>query len=427
MKNYWLFFVLKRFNSAGKVRSTFIVNLFPVLGICFGVMVLIVVLSVMNGFQRGYIDTVIEVSSSHVRLEGKIEDLKKLEEITSYKSFVVFTEEQVLLQGKNGREGVALIRSVESNILKKDVGFKEKIKMVQGEFDLGETQKRIIKIVLGDELAKQLSLKVADTVRVLATSGSSCSDLFPEDVELFVSGLFKTGYYEIDSNFAFIDLSLSSQLFGERNSYFANVKLENEDEDVLYVSNIKKNKNEVNSKTWREYNRAFFGALKIEKNVMMLLVVLIFLVVAVNIYNGMRRSIYEKREDISTLMALGATNRSIKGLFVISGFLIGMFGSLLGLFLGLFVSIHINDVFSIIEMVVNGTIHIFSLFLEDRLSDDFAIFNTTYFYMEKVPIKMFFNEIFFVFLFGLASSTFAAVIATKKVMEIKLAEILRYE
>ena len=427
MKNYWLFFVLKRFNSAGKVRSTFIVNLFPVLGICFGVMVLIVVLSVMNGFQRGYIDTVIEVSSSHVRLEGKIEDLKKLEEITSYKSFVVFSEEQVLLQGKNGREGVALIRSVESNILKKDVGFKEKIKMVQGEFDLGETQKRIIKIVLGDELAKQLSLKVADTVRVLATSGSSCSDLFPEDVELFVSGLFKTGYYEIDSNFAFIDLSLSSKLFGERNSYFANVKLENEDEDVLYVSNIKKNKNEVNSKTWREYNRAFFGALKIEKNVMMLLVVLIFLVVAVNIYNGMRRSIYEKREDISTLMALGATNRSIKGLFVISGFLIGMFGSLLGLFLGLFVSIHINDVFSIIEMVVNGTIHIFSLFLEDRLSDDFAIFNTTYFYMEKVPIKMFFNEIFFVFLFGLASSTFAAVIATKKVMEIKLAEILRYE
>ena len=390
-------------------------------------MVLIVVLAVMNGFQRGYIDTVIEVSSAHMRLEGKIEDLKHLRKNSSYKSFVIFNEEQVLLQGKNSRQSVAMFRAVEPNILEEDIGFREKMNMVQGKFDLGNDAGQLIKIVLGYELARHLGVGVADKVSVLATSGSSSSDLFPTDVELFVVGLFKTGYYEIDSNFAFIDLTASNKLFGDVDSYFANVKFENENEDILYASGMAKGVGSVKCKTWREYNRAFFGALKIEKNMMMLLIVLIFLVVSVNIYNGMRRSIYERREDISVLLAFGTTYDNIKVMFLITGFAIGIFGAILGLFLGLFVSIHINDLFSFVEYFVNGVIHSLSLFLENEDARNFAIFDKTYFYMEKVPVKIFFNEIFFVFLFALASSTFSTLVATKKVMETKLSEILRYE
>ncbi|MGP1438993.1 MAG: ABC transporter permease, partial [Treponema sp.] len=170
MKNYWLFFVLKRFNA----RGFFIANLFPTLGIGFGVTVLIVVLAVMNGFQRGYIDTVIEVSSAHVRLEGKQKELEAIEQLGGYKSFVIFKEEQALLQGRRGNQSTAMIRSLEKDVLLKDIGFKEAVKIEKGTFDIeGLDDKKNPKIVLGYELARKLSMRVGDFVQVLATSGTS--------------------------------------------------------------------------------------------------------------------------------------------------------------------------------------------------------------------------------------------------------------
>lgn len=292
MKTYWLFFVLKRFNA----RTSFISSLFPMLGIGFGATVLVVVLAVMNGFQRGYIDTVIEVSSAHVRLEGEKKDLKSVEEMLGYKSFVLFKEEQALLQGKRGNQSTVMIRSIEKDVLSKDIGFKNAVKMKKGNFDIeGLDNEGTPKIVLGYELARKLGIKVAEHVQVLATSGTSETELFPENLSLLVTGLFKTGYYEIDANFAFMDLDNASLLFGEDSSFFANVKLDNDNSDMVYINKVKRAGTKLKALSWREYNRAFFGALKIEKNVMMLLIVLIFLVVGVNIYNGMRRSIYEKK------------------------------------------------------------------------------------------------------------------------------------
>ena len=424
MKTYWLFFVLKRFNA----RTSFISSLFPMLGIGFGATVLVVVLAVMNGFQRGYIDTVIEVSSAHVRLEGEKKDLKSVEEMLGYKSFVLFKEEQALLQGKRGNQSTVMIRSIEKDVLSKDIGFKNAVKMKKGNFDIeGLDNEGTPKIVLGYELARKLGIKVAEHVQVLATSGTSETELFPENLSLLVTGLFKTGYYEIDANFAFMDLDNASLLFGEDSSFFANVKLDNDNSYMVYIDKIKKTGTKLKALSWREYNRAFFGALKIEKNVMMLLIVLIFLVVGVNIYNGMRRSIYEKKEDIAVLLSMGAKPQDIKNIFILSGFTTGLFGSCFGLVMGLLLSLNINKIFSFIENIVTLIMGVFSILVENAQGETFAIFDTTYFYMDKVPIKLFFLEMFFVFLFGLCSATFAALIATKKIIDIKPAEILRYE
>ena len=160
---------------------------------------------------------------------------------------------------------------------------------------------------------------------------------------------------------------------------------------------------------------------------MMLLIVLIFLVVGVNIYNGMRRSIYEKKEDIAVLLSMGAKPQDIKNIFILSGFTTGLFGSCFGLVMGLLLSLNINKIFSFIENIVTLIMGVFSILVENAQGETFAIFDTTYFYMDKVPIKLFFLEMFFVFLFGLFSATFAALIATKKIIDIKPAEILRYE
>ena len=424
MKSYWLFFVLKRFNT----RSSFISSIFSILGIGFGATVLIVVLAVMNGFQRGYIDTVLEVSSAHVRLEGERKELEAVEKASGYKSFVIFKEEQALLQGERGTQSTAMIRLIEKDVLSKDEGFKNAVKMEKGRFDIeGMIDKEKAKIVLGYELARKLSIRVGDSVQVVASSGSSETELFPENLNLLVTGLFKTGYYEIDSNCAFMDLDNCSLLFGEDSFCFANVKLDNENKDLVFISVISKKNSSIKALSWREYNRAFFGALKIEKNVMMLLVVLIFLVVGVNIYNGMRRTIYEKREDIAVLLSMGATPKQIKTIFVFSGFLTGLSGSCFGLFMGLLLSLNINEIFSFIESVVTLIMSVGSILVENVEGDSFAIFNTSYFYMDKVPIRLFLVEMFFVFLFGLCSATFASLIATKKMTEIRPQEILRYE
>jgi len=428
MKSNWLFFVLKKFNTQTRGRVSFITNFFPILGIGFGVTVLIVVLAIMNGFQRGYIDTIIEVSSSHVRLEASLKDLEELRRTSTYKSYVIFNEEQALLQGRGSKQCTAMIRSVEEDILSLDSGFKERTKIVKGSFDIkGLGDDGNYKIILGDELAKKLSIRVGDMLRVLASSGSSETELFPEDSNLLVTGLFKTGYYEIDSNFAFVSLECGTSLFGDVQKYFANVKFDSDTDDLIYVANINEKKPNIKATSWRDYNRAFFGALKIEKNVMMLLIILIFLVVGVNIYNGMRRSIYEKREDISVILSMGAKHRDIKGIFIINGFSIGILGSTFGTFLGLLISININAIFSFIEKCINFITYFASSIAGDNDKGNFAIFNKMYFYMEEVPTKIFFNELFFIFLFALASSTLAAWIATKKVIEICPAEILRYE
>ena len=105
----------------------------------------------------------------------------------------------------------------------------------------------------------------------------------------------------------------------------------------------------------------------------------------------------------------------------------GLFGSCFGLVMGLLLSLNINKIFSLIENIVTLIMSVVSILLENMQGDNFAIFDTSYFYMDKVPCKLFFLEIFFVFLFGLCSATFAALIATKKMTEIQPAEILRYE
>ena len=422
-KTGWIFFVLRRFNYADTGGRSSVSTLFSVLGIAFGVMVLIVVLAVMNGFQRGYIDTILEVSSGHIRLYGTEDELKRAERLNLHKSFLVFREAQTLIRGLNDRQQGVLIRSVEKDVLKKDPGFAQTVRTVFGSFDLSKENS----VVIGYELARQLSLKTGDSVVLVAASGSSQTDIFPENRELTVTGIFKTGYYEVDSSFAFISLESGAAVLGEEKKMYASVKLKNHNRDGLYIASVLKELPGIQAESWRSYNHAFFGALRTEKNMMLVLVVLIFLVVAVNIYNGMRRSIYERREDISVLASMGAHPKHIQFLFIANGFTIGFIGAVAGLLLGLLLSVQINAVFGITETVVNHIMMFFSILTSASGGEEFYIFSPYNFYIEDIPVKIFFAEVFYIFLFGIFSASFAAMTASKRILKLKPAEVLRYE
>jgi lipoprotein-releasing system permease protein len=434
----WVLYVAGRFGTADYRGRSALTSLLSALGIAFGVTALIVILSVMNGFQLGYIENILEVSSAHVRLTGSREDIDRIHSLPGVRSVTVFSESQGLMQGKYARQEGVLLRAVPENILTVDRGFASRMQIPVGDFDIS----REGTVVLGYELAQMLSVKPGDTVSVIAVSGDSSTDLFPENAVLTVSGLYKTGYYAIDSTLAFVSARTAASLAGQpgvpnadQGPHDANqsapvlaaCKLDNPERDAEFLALVAERFPNVKAESWRSYNRAFFGALRVEKNMLFLLVILIFVVVTVNIYNGMRRAVYERREEISVLTALGGSPRLVRAIFIMNGLGIGLSGGVLGLLTGLLVSVRINSVFSLAEKVVNGANHFVSALLALPQGQEFTIFSPEYFYLDKVPIRMLFPEVLFVFLFGVLSAAAAAWMASRSITRLKPAEVLRYE
>ena len=187
----WIVFILQRFNAADTKGRSAITSIFSVLGIAFGVTVLIVILSVMNGFQRGMIDTILQVNSAHVRLSGSAKDVEKAKAHGRYASFYIFSENQTLLQSKPAKQHPALLRAVPKTILGDDTGFSRAVTVTEGVFDLSEP----LSIVLGYELARSLSVQAKDKLSVIALAGGNQTDIFPENITLSVKGIVKTGYH----------------------------------------------------------------------------------------------------------------------------------------------------------------------------------------------------------------------------------------
>lgn len=428
----WIFFVAKRFAHVDTQGRTAFTSFLSALGIAFGVMTLIVIISVMNGFQMGYIESILEVSSYHVRITDTNKAIDPSEVMSKIKqpeitAVIPFMEAQILLGGKNVSQTGALLRAVPADICDQDVSFKDAVHITSGTFDV-ETP---FSIVLGSELARSLSTRVGDSVNLFAVSGGADTELFAADRKYIVSGIFKTGYYEIDASFAFISEQAGYALFGDSAELTYGIKLRNYNNDAQAYSALQTLLPSAHIESWRSFNRSFFGALRVEKNMLFLLVFLIFIVVAVNIFNSMRRTVYERREEISVLSALGAEQRVIQWIFISNGFFIGAGGAFSGLLLGLLISVQINEIFMLIESLVNEVLSFISLLISPSYlagaQGNFSLFSPVYFYITEISARVIFAEVVFITLFGVLSAVTASWIASKGILRITPAEVLRDE
>jgi lipoprotein-releasing system permease protein len=184
--------------------------------------------------------------------------------------------------------------------------------------------------------------------------------------------------------------------------------------------------------SWRDYNRAFFGALRTEKLFMFILVGLIFSVVGLNIFQAQRRSVLERREEIGLFRAVGATDMAVRLIFVWDGCIIGLAGAGIGMLLGLLIACNIAAFFSILEGLVNFLIHILNIIVSpfagaDAAGEGFAIFSPTVFYIKEIPSRLIPHEVLLIFLFGFFSALLAAWFASGRVSRTRPAEVLRYE
>ena len=205
----------------------------------------------------------------------------------------------------------------------------------------------------------------------------------------------------------------------------------NEISNLLSQSGLNLESSDLDLSSWRDYNRAFFSALRTEKLMMFILVGLIFIVVGLNIFQAQRRIVLERREEIGLLRALGASDTAMRLVFVWDGFIIGFTGAALGLGLGLLISFNIQRFFTFLEGTVN-----FIVFAANNLlgwfggtghTEEFAIFSPQIFYIKEIPSRVIPLEALMIFMFGFLSALLAAWFASGKISGTRPAEVLRYE
>jgi len=433
LKKNWIYFIASRYIFKGRGSSPVL----AVLGIAMGVLALIVIIAVMNGFQLGFIESILEISSYHLRLDNvpqeKITELQeKIISVPGIKAAVHFREIQALARGRRTGQQAVLLRGLPENALKLDKSMAEKLEFENGFFDISDENS----VLLGGELARRLGVIYGDRITMYSISGILSADGEGGSLDdLKITGIFRTGYYEYDSNWAFI--SLKNKVFDEDNSDLKiGVKIANRFQDKHLLEQVikilpKNSETEgIKFSSWRDYNRSFFGALRTEKLFMFILVGLIFIVVGLNIFQSQRRSVLQRREEIGLLRAVGGTERDVRFIFVCDGAMIGLSGAGIGLILGLLIASNIARFFNLLESIVNafiGLINILAGFFGAGHAESFAVFSPAIFYIKEIPSRILLHEVVIIFMFGFLSALLAAWIASRKVSRIQPAEVLRYE
>ena len=416
-----------------------------ILGIAVGVLALTVIISVMNGFQLGFIESILEISSYYVRLEspppiGENSILTdKIKALPGVNAVIPFREVQALLRGDWGQQA-AVIRGLYPGAYMEDPGMAEKLIFENGSFDLKDNNS----ILLGAELAGRLHVDTGDTVQLISVSRnaandashsladgnilkeSSDEDSSASELVFTIKGIFRSGFYEYDLGWGFINFDRAGELEGEE--YTLGIKLNDRFQDKKaaaalagLISTDAHGTALPRVKTWRDFNRAFFGALRTEKLFMFILVGLIFIVVGLNIYQAQRRIVLERREEIGLLRAVGGGDRAVRLVFVWDGLIIGLIGAGSGTILGLLICFNIAAVFSTLENAVNAVLYLL------QRGGDFAVFSPAVFYIKELKARVIPHEVLLIFLFGLLSALAAAWFASGKVSRIRPAEVLRYE
>ncbi len=325
-------------------------------GIALGVAALIIVLSVMNGFQRDVRDRMLSVLP-HIELvlPGQAPEVALAQapvlaalarDNAAVEAAAPFVAAQAMLARGQVLSGVQ-IRGIDAaqEAAVSDVAQH----MEQGRLD--DLQPGRFRIVLGKDLARHLGVGPGDTLMVLAPQGSiSPAGFSPRMRQFTVSGWFSSGHYEYDASLAFIDVRDAAAMF--RDSATSGVRLRIHDmhqapvvaralQDSLPAG--------ILAQDWTRNNRTWFAAVQTEKRMMFLILALIVAVAAFNLLSSLVMAVKDKRGDIAILRTLGATPRAIARIFLVQGALIGVVGTLAGVGLGVLVAFNIDVIVPFIE------------------------------------------------------------------------------
>jgi len=347
-------FVGLRYTRA-KRRNHFIsfISLVSMLGIALGVAALIVVLSVMNGFQKELRTRILGVAA-HAQITGAnntLADWRGVAAVAEKNPEVIGSAPYIMAQGLLSHDQIvqgSVVRGIlpEWETRVSDLGGKMKVGRLEN------LRAGAFSIVLGAELARTLSVSVGDKVVLIAPQGRvTPAGIMPRVKQFTVAGIFEAGMYEYDAGLALIHMEDAAKLYS-MGSRVSGVRLKLADMyraplvarelsarfgDDIYISD------------WTRQHANFFRAIQIEKNVMFIILLLIVAVAAFNIVSTLVMAVTDKQADIAILRTLGASPASIMKIFIVQGTLIGVIGTLIGVVVGVVLALNVDVVVPAIE------------------------------------------------------------------------------
>ncbi len=354
------YFIGTRYLKA-KQKQAFIsiITVLSVAGVTVGVMALIVVIAVMSGFEDDLKSRILGVESHLVLMRhgGAFSDyqpvIEKMEAVEGIEAVTPFIYTQVMLRSAHGVSG-AVFRGIDpdsaTSVIK---GIETGVLSVQPAGSEQESpDMRIPGIILGKELARSLHVLKGDMVQVITTKGLiSPTGHVPTMRRFVVKGYFETGMYEYDGSMAYVNLGDAQKILRMKGSISG---IEARVTDIYKAREVGERVVETLGypywvRDWMQMNRNLFSALKLEKTVMFIILALIILVAAFNIASSLIMMVMEKTKDIAILKAMGATDRSIRKIFVYKGMLIGAIGTFLGVVIG-FIMCALLEKYKFIEL-----------------------------------------------------------------------------
>ena len=330
-----------------------VISIFSFVGIALGVAILIIVMSVMNGFRTELVNKILGFNP-HIIVkpyEKKInkDELDRLEVLKDKISRIDFSfSGQAILISKENTIGI-LVRSYFQN----DVDRIDLIKngIIDGSLDLFKKDT----ISIGKELAISLDLVAKDEVTLMSTANLQTPfGSLPLQEKFTISSIFTTGLVEFDENVIFMPFENANSLF-ELSDKDINLEIYLEKPDQ--VESIKQTVQKLFSDhyvySWADLNKSFFGALKVERNVMFIILTLIIIVAAFNIISGLTILVKNKTREIAILRTLGISKKSIAKVFFVTGFTIGLLATITGVTIGILFSYYIEEIRVLITSIFN--------------------------------------------------------------------------
>ncbi len=386
-----------------------VISIFSFIGISLGVAVLIIVMSVMNGFRSELVNKIVGFNSHIIIQSNNIENDLSLINSDSLKpiikNFVQTNNGEAVLINKNFTKGLALRGYKEEDFSKlqifKKIDFQENKKIFTGN-----------NIAIGKELSFDLNLGIGDDVLLMSPVGEeTIIGNLPKQEVFKVSYIFESGLIEFDQNVAFMNIEVLEN--------FMNLNNSNRNLEIYLINPIKINqaKDEIerifnNSflYTWADLNRSLFSALKVERNVMFIILSLIIIVAAFNIISGLTILVKNKTKEIAILKSIGVLNKSITKIFFLIGFYIGTTATFTGVLIGVLFSIYIEKIRTFLSTILN-----ISLFPEEI------------YFLSKMPSEINLNSIILISTCSILATTLVSIFPAMKASKLDPIKALKYE
>ena len=350
-----------------------VISIFSFIGISLGVAVLIIVMSVMNGFRSELIDKIVGFNA-HAVVKPYFNKLIK----NSYKNQQIEKTIKNVVTSNDG-EGVLLNKTLTKGLLLKGYLNKDfkNLDIVLNEYFEGSKNLVEKSISIGKELSFNFNLDIGDKVTILSPSGvQTIVGILPKQETFEISSIFDSGLADFNKNVAYINLSSLENLFNhDENKRFLEFFFNDPTNIEIHKSNLQKIFPDEYVYTWSDLNKSLFSALKIERNMMFIILSLIIIVAAFNIISGLTILVKNKTRDIGILKSIGVQNYSIKKIFFLVGFIIGTSATIFGVIIGTLFSIYIENIRQFLSTIFNVSLFPEEIYFLNTMPSELNIYS----------------------------------------------------